>query len=312
MIESVKEFELISGYPAFKGLVESVFLKSPMQRKYLTHHFAKRDEVFWRRAEQFAQNFLSYLDHIGLSADQAINAYLEVCRDMLASQMSFKRTQKYSCPKASEAKIHVYSSNEKMTNYMIGLALTQFLWPNHYEMYDFFIEQNKKLKNIKNILEIGPGHGFFLAESVSLFPDAHIEAIDISPTSKRLSEAFVFHLTGKQCSVALKDISQFDGGSYDYIVMGEVLEHLDEPKSVLKRIHRALNDKGYFYMTTCANAPAIDHVYLYESVEHIQRELKESGFAPIAELALPVEDVPQKEWVEKRIEVNYSAMLRKV
>lgn len=308
----VNESGPIHRYPAFKRFVDGIFLKSPMQRKYLIRHFAKRDCLFWRRAEKFAGGFINYLNEIGLTADEAIDAYLEVCQDMVASQMSFKRTQKYSCPSATEAKAFVYSSNEKMTSYMIGLLLSQFLWPNHYEMYDFFIGESRKLLNIKTILEIGPGHGLYLAESVSIFPDARFDAIDISPTSKKLSEALVFHYTGNtRCKVQISDLNHFHRGRYDYIVMGEVLEHLDDPKSALKKIYNFLNDDGYFFMTTCANAPAIDHVYLYESVEHIRRDLRESGFLLLSELALPVEDIPETQWVQRKAEINYAVMLRK-
>ena len=311
---NVNRSKSINDYPTFNRFVESVFSKSPMQKRYLASHFAKRDAIFFNRAEKFAITFNSYLEVIGLTSDQAINAYLELCKDMVTSQMNFKKTQKYSCPNANQARTEVYSSNEKMANYMIGLLLSQFLWPNHYEMYDFFIEQTKKLSNIKTVLEIGPGHGLYFAESISIFPNAQFDAIDISPTSKRLSETLVSHFTGNtQCEVQLKDLNQLESGRrYDYIVMGEVLEHLDDPKSALKKIYNLLNEGGHFFVTTCANAPAIDHVYLYESVEQIQRDIRKSGFRFSSELALPIEDVSEEQWVEKKIEVNYAAMLKKV
>ena len=310
---NVEEFELINDCPTFKRIVDSIFLKSPMQKKYLARHFAQRDSKFFIRAEAFCTKFISYLAPLGLSIDQVAQAYLEVCKDMLTSQMTFKKTQKYSCTSAEEAKEMVYSSSEKMTNYMIGLLLTQYLWPNHYEMYDFFLGEMKKLDPAKKILEIGPGHGLYFAESVIRFPDAHFDAIDISPTSKKLSESLVLHFTGNtQCTVELKDVNQLASDlRYDYIVMGEVLEHLDDPKSVLRIIHSLLINNGHLFITTCANSPAIDHVYLYDSVEHIQKELRECGFKPVSELALPVEDVPKHQWKERKVEVNYAAMLRK-
>ncbi len=309
-----KETDLINSCPTFKRIVDSVHIKSPMQKKYLARHFARRDETFFVRAEAFAKKFISYLEKIDFSVDQAVQAYLEVCKDMLTSQMTFKSTQKYSCTSAEEARGAVYSSSEKMTNYMVGLLLTQYLWPNHYEMYVFFLREMKKLKSVKKVLEIGPGHGLYFAESVTQFPDAHFDAIDISPTSKKLSEALVSQFTGNmQCKVELKDVNQLASDrQYDYIVMGEVLEHLEDPKSVLRKIYSLLNNNGYFFMTTCANAPAIDHIYLYDSVEHIQRELRECGFEPVSELSLPVEDLPRDQWKNHKVEVNYAAMLTKL
>lgn len=310
---NVKESDLINGCPTFRRVVDSVVLKSAMQKKYLFRHFAQRDATFFARAEAFAKKFISYLEKIDLSVDQAGQAYLEVCKDMLTSQMTFKRTHKYSCASAEEARGAVYSSNEKMTNYMVGLLLTQYLWPNHYLMYDFFIEEMKKLKSVTRVLEIGPGHGLYFAESVAWFPDAHFDAIDISPTSKKLCESLIVHFTGNmECKVELKDVNQLAiDRHYDYIVMGEVLEHLDDPKSILRKIHSLLNNKGHFFITTCANAPAIDHIYLYNSVDHIQSELRECGFEPVSELSLPVEDLSWDQWKERKVEVNYAAMLKK-
>jgi SAM-dependent methyltransferase len=100
-------------------------------------------------------------------------------------------------------------------------------------------------------------------------------------------------------------------GSFDYIVMCELLEHLDCPAEILRRAYSLLIPGGHCFITTCANAPAIDHVYLYHSVEHMRRELRSSGFAIETELALPVGDSPEERWEADKVEINYAAMLRK-
>ena len=51
---NINEPALIDAHPTFKRFAEGVFIKSPIQRKYLSHHFAQRDPLFWRRAEKFA------------------------------------------------------------------------------------------------------------------------------------------------------------------------------------------------------------------------------------------------------------------
>ena len=87
----INEFEL-NNYPTFARFIKTVFTKSPMQKRYLAHHFAKRDTTFFERSEKFAAGFVGYLDEIGLTIDQAVDAYLEVCADMLTNQMRFKKT----------------------------------------------------------------------------------------------------------------------------------------------------------------------------------------------------------------------------
>lgn len=98
---------------------------------------------------------------------------------------------------------------------------------------------------------------------------------------------------------------------FDYIVMCELLEHVDRPIDILRKTHSLLSDSGHCFITTCANAPAVDHVYLYDSVEHIQRELEQAGFQIIDELALPVGNIPRGRWIKDKVEVNYAALLSK-
>ena len=74
-------------------------------------------------------------------------------------------------------------------------------------------------------------------------------------------------------------------------------------------VKNLMAEGGRLFITTCANAPAIDHVYLYDSVEHIQREIREAGFSIISEVALPVGNFSREEWARRKVEVNYGAML---
>ena len=300
---------------AFNTFVQNVFLKSPLQRKYLLKHFEQRDELFWERAEEFSKKFLSCLPKLKLTVDDAVDSYLKMCNDMLLEQIKFKKTGLYSCQKAQHAYQSVYLSKDRMMSYMVGLAVSQFLWPNHYRMYDFFIQESQGLLGVNSYLEIGPGHSLYLVQSVYHFPRAFFAAVDISPTSKRISETLLAHFTETAtCEFLLGDFMKIDKlsrGEFDYIVMGEVLEHLDNPTHALRRMHDLLNEEGHVFITTCANAPAIDHVYLYESVEHIKQDIQEAGFKIVSDLSLPVEDLPQEEWAKQKTEINYAALLTK-
>jgi len=253
------------------------------------------------------------MDIQGLSIEYVADSYLAMCKSMIVEQIKFKKTGKYRCENASVAYANTYSSEKEMASYMYGLALSYFLWPNHYLMYDFFISESKKLQDIDAYLEIGPGHGLFLVESVKRFPHAKFEAIDISPISKSISEAIVKHFTGTdKCRFQLLDVNHLKSGKCDYIVMNEVLEHLDDPCSVLVKLRSLLSERGRLFITTCANCPAVDHVYQYHSVEHMRTEIREAGFETVSDLPLPVEDVPESQWAELNIEVNYAAMLKSV
>ena len=56
------------------------------------------------------------------------------------------KNKKYPVDNEKLAYKNVYGNIREMKSYMIGLAISQFLWPTHYAMYSFFIE---KIENIK-------------------------------------------------------------------------------------------------------------------------------------------------------------------
>jgi hypothetical protein len=45
------------------------------------------------------------------------------------------KTGSYPVQLSGEAFDKVYNNQVEMKSYMIGLALSQFLWPTHYAMY---------------------------------------------------------------------------------------------------------------------------------------------------------------------------------
>jgi len=297
----------------FNKFIESISKKNPLQDKAIKSFLNKQDKIYWDRAEDFAEKFLSFIEKQNIPIRYIVNAYLKMCRDMMIEQVKFKKHGKYTCHDSAQANKNVYSSESEMKSYMYGLALSQFLWPNHYMMYDFYVMESKKLTDVRSYLEIGPGHGLFLVEAIRLFHGAYFLAIDISPISKRISEEIVRHFTeNSQCEFRVQDVNQMETEKFDYIVMNEVLEHLDNPESVLRKIHGMLDSKGRFFITTCANCPAIDHVYLYDSVAHIRKQIQESGFNIVSDLPLAVGDFDESEWDEGKVEVNYAAMLKKV
>jgi len=65
-------------------------------------------------------------------------------------------------------------------------------------------------------------------------------------------------------------------------------------------------------VTTCANAPAVDHVYLYDSVEHIRTQIRECGFQIDSDIALSVDGSSEDQWVKGKTEINYAAYLSKL
>jgi len=298
--------------PSFGRFVDVLCRVDALQRKAVERFLVTRDEIYWRRADEAAKCLAGLLEEASVSVEDAVQAYVRMCHEMLAEQIKFARTGCYSSRSSREAREGLYRSETQMGAYMYALALSLFLWPNHYAIYDFFVRVTNELAGIRRYLEVGPGHGLYLVQSLRRFPQMDVTAVDISPVSAAISERLAKRLfPDARCRFEIADIIGFDDGEYDYVVMCEVLEHLDDPRVALRKIRGFLSPGGRCFLTTCANCPAIDHVYLFRDADDIRRHLSVSGLSVIEDLALPVRNIPMRLSGAARVGVNYAALLER-
>jgi 2-polyprenyl-3-methyl-5-hydroxy-6-metoxy-1,4-benzoquinol methylase len=110
----------------------------------------------------------------------------------------------------------------------------------------------------------------------------------------------------------LSDIFDFEPENdekYDFITLGEVLEHVEKPVALLKKIRSLLKPNGVLFLTTPANAPAIDHIYLFRNAEEIREVIYEGGFNIEKEITKFVEDVSPEMAEKLKITLMYGALL---
>ena len=203
----------------------------------------------------------------------------------------------------------------KMKSYMVGLAISQFFWKTHYNMFkhlQFFIN-NSKLS--QNYLEIGPGHGLFAYYAFKNLKNLkNFHVIDISKTSLDMTKKIIsyFNLDKYNISYLNDDMLNISiDERFDFITMGEVLEHVNFPQKLLLKLNSLLSKKGSAFISTCVNCPTIDHVYHFRSISEIQDMINKSKFDIVSEKILPVENLPMDEIIKKKITINYSAIIRK-
>jgi len=303
--------------PNFDRFVNAV-KKSPLQKKKLEKYLSGKDAIFFEQAEDFSKEYIRYLESQDIDIEYAVEAYQKLCSDMMKCQIFFMKTGKYSMisSDADEANKNIYENEAVMKLYMIGLALSQFLWSTHYDMYTFLVKDIKQHSgDIKSYLEIGPGHGLFLNRAIeAISPESTITAVDISSTSIAITKSIINYLKPESKNVIYHttDMLKLDlDKKYDYITMGEVLEHVNFPETLLAKLKDLLNDGGRAFVSTCVNCPAIDHVYHFKTVDEIREIFGKSGLTIIEERVLPVEDLPFEEIMERKITVNYCAILQK-
>lgn len=303
-------------YKNIEYLKIKIYESSSFQKKKLELFFESRESTFLDEFELFLKDYIMYLNKNNMTIEYGIDAYLKMVNDMFKSQVKFMRTGKYPVSKTSEAIDNVYNDKKEMLSYMIGLALSQYLWSTHYEMFNHLkdeLEKNKK--SIKNYLEIGPGHGLFLKNAIDILDkDTTMTAIDISPVSLEISKSIIeYFYPSKNIEFINEDMLKLElDSNCDFIVMGEVIEHVETPELLLKKVSRLLSQNGKAFLSTCVNCPAIDHVYHFHTVDEIRNMFSKCGLEIVSEKVLPVENLPMCEIEHKKITINYSAIVKRV
>ena len=300
----------------FNLIIDSIIQKSPFQKKRLLAFLEEKDVSFFQKAEKFAQEYTGYLAARGIPLDYAIDAYLGLCGDMMTCHLKFIKTGCYGLDSRDTINEKLYQDETAMTAYMIGLAFSQFLWASHYDFLMLFSRhlQGSSLK-IRNYLEIGPGHGLYLKESLAyLRPECGIAAVDISRHSIRITKSMMEHFGHKCRGIRYEtaDILDYEyGRPFDFVTMGEVLEHIERPQLLLDKLRMMLAPGGASFISTCVNCPARDHVYHFRSVEDIRHMLRYHGFRCIQELVRPSEELSMEEALEKKVAINYAAIIER-
>lgn len=298
----------------FNALLNLVFNKAPLQKKKISKMLTGMDATYFQDAEFFAARYIEYLNNHSISLDYAVDAYVEMCNDMVKSQISFMKIGRYPAANVDTFK-EVYSDISKMKSYMVGLAISQILWPTHYAIYKYFEKiMLESRDDIGTYLEIGPGHGLFMEKALEhLRADTKITAVEISAAALDITKSIITFFHSQDVGrIAYHNMNMLDvdlNNKYDFIMMGEVLEHVTSPDKLLNKLKDLLSDRGKAFISTCINCPAIDHIYHFRCVEDIHEMFKIAGLKVLTERLLPVENMPLDEIKNQQITVNYCAMV---
>jgi 2-polyprenyl-3-methyl-5-hydroxy-6-metoxy-1,4-benzoquinol methylase len=293
-------------------IINQIGIKNPMHYKKLKKDLKLCDADFFNRAEIFLNRYKALLEDDKKDLDYAIDCYLKLLADVKIETDKFIVTGEYSSKSFEEVNKRVYDNPEIMDYYMHGLLLAQFLWIQNYKMFLFFIDLlYSRTTPIKSYLEIGGGHGLYISEAIDILGirNTQYDFVDISQSSIDLAKKMI---KNEAVNYIHSDIFEYNPDiKYDFITMGEVLEHVEEPIKLLKKISSLLNNNGRILITTPANAPMIDHIYLFKNVADIRNILEGAGFNIDDELYAYAEDVTTDIAERFKIPLRYAGCLSK-
>ncbi|MGC8858360.1 MAG: class I SAM-dependent methyltransferase [Ignavibacteria bacterium] len=273
----------------------------------------EQDAEFRIQAEKFFGQYLNYLNKNGKDLNYAVDCYLKMLADIAYEHIKFIEKGKYSSSSFEEVHQRVYNNPEVMEYYMHGLLLSQFLWEQHYQILKFFTKGiMQRQQRIDRYLEIGAGHGLYISEAIKLLgKDTSFDLVDISETSLNMSKEFI--VEKDRVNFYKEDIYLYNKpGYYDFITMGEVLEHVEKPLELLIKINSLLCNSGEAFITTPTNAPAIDHITLFNNVQEIRDLLIRANLVITEEVVLPSEKVTEEIANELKITILYGAFVKKI
>ena len=292
-------------------ILETLSIKDVRHFNKIKENISYFDDDYFIEANKFYEKYDRYLKSIGKDFSFSVDCYMKMVADINFEMVHFYRTGKYSSSDFIEVNKRVYNNPEIMDYYMHGLILSQFLWKQHYETYNFFHSYIKKFsKSIKGYLEIGAGHGLYLSKFIEYSDPDQLNdctVIDVSQTSINFSKNFV---KNDKINFICNDIFNYKSKKkFDLIVMGEVLEHVENPLKLLKELKKHLKKTGYLFITTPTNAPTIDHIYLFNNIYEIREMIENAGFNIIKENVVCSENASKEEIEIKKISEMYSAFL---
>lgn len=291
--------------------IEKLVKKNKLQKKYI-----RELELIGGVEKEELNNiiifFTQYYNSRKYSIDYIVDAYLFVNNMVLEETYYFMLNDRYRYSTFEEVADIVYNDKEYMEKYMIGLSVSDYIWDNHMKMIKYFGKNIKQFEGDK-YLEIGPGFGQYLIKAVESGVFKEYYACDVSETSVKGSNLYLKYMGFEnRCLVECKDFFEYDSNmKFDCIVMGEVLEHVEKPLMMLKKIFELLSEKGIAFITVPVNAPAIDHITLFRDVDEVFELVKSAGFKIYDYSCSIAGDMELSKAIKKKRAVTVAMILKK-
>jgi 2-polyprenyl-3-methyl-5-hydroxy-6-metoxy-1,4-benzoquinol methylase len=288
-------------------VVEAVSASEQKLGLRLRTYVESNDDVFHSRAEDFFGRYRHFVESKGETFESGIDSFLRLQKSLDGQRAQFLRTGKYQNSSFQEVNRCVYSDPEVMRHHMHGLVFAQFLWPDQYRRFQFFADHLPGYTKIRRYLEVGGGHALYVSEAAKRLPAAAVDLVDISPTSLEMARGIA---AGAKIRFHLMDVFDFpDQPVYDFITMGEVLEHVEQPRDLLLKLRRLLTPGGSMYITTPANAPMLDHIYLFRNAQEIRDMLTGCGFRIERETSQYAVQISEKLAEKMKLPLMYAAFV---
>lgn len=269
----------LAGFPSLTRIVDAQKQAWPEHAKYLRARFAGDDPAALGRTEDAARLVLALT---GDALPRYCDDYRWMCGNFIEEEAFFRRHGRYRRSRFDEVERDIYSNGPYMARYVNGILLSQLLWRNHAAALDLFRTRFlPALPDGYGHLEVGPGHGLFLAHAAADPRCGAATAWDVSAASIAATQAAlgIFGIQ-RPVTLAVQDVLRAPvcRDSFDSAIISEVLEHLEDPAAALGTLFAILKPGGRIFINAPVNSPAPDHIFLWRDPEEIRALIEQVGF----------------------------------
>lgn len=301
--------------PSFMRLVEEIKKLNPFQKKSVQRILEGADEQYMEFAESVVSRMLKVVDK-GECYEYMAETYLWYTKLLRIEEMYYAQKGKYRYSDYKEVYDKVYSRDDYMFDYVVGLGLTQPLWVNHYKIFRFFLDEYvPMIGDAKRGAEVGVGHGLFHSEAMRGAPSLHTKLLDVSNTSlsvtrKMIAATGIDPERATPVNVDIQKEIPVEDGSLDMLLMGELIEHIEKGEEVMTAMSRKMTSGGHCYFSTAANAPAEDHILLFTTTDEIRKFVEKCQWKIVKEKVFTLGGMSEEEANANKQTLNYCAVIQ--
>ena len=290
-------------------LVRAICTENPLQGKTL---YGLRDELDPGEIAN-CEALINFYINQGDDIETQAASYLHFVDDVMQETKYFFEHDNYRYHSFEEVASKVYFDPVYMHDYMQGLGLSQYLWTQHLCCTRFFREVCESMGKRKSYLEIGPGHGQYLGVAVQSGVSEQYTVVDVSQSSldftRKFLDYFMPNALGKVRYVCKEVGLDKLTGQYDFLVMCEVLEHVERPLEILQNLRCSLMPGGKAFVSVPVNAPVVDHIYLFRTVEEVTSLAQTAGFKVLEERMFPTRNRTLEQAVKRKDAILVAMLL---
>ncbi len=269
-------------------ILEIINELNPLHAKKIRNNSKLFDNEYDAIFDPMLEKFLRVLNDDSFNLHYAVECYLRMISEITLEQINFIRNGSYSNAAYSEVEKRVFDNKEKFISFKLALFISELLWPQHFLVYLRFIEVFKQYGNkTEKFADIGGSHGQYLSYIFNWHLTEKPVLVYTNPLSVDMVNWFV---STSGYEMMDENSIRKNKNKFDWITMGETLEHTENPVKYIDIALALLVKGGYLFVTAPVNAPAIDHVYCFRSKEEVLSMLRNKGFTLVDEFQVFAEE----------------------